>query len=446
MTESVVFRHGSARWLLGVDWHYADDAKAAQAKARELLGVHKDARGLKLPNADGTWLIGVVPAKLLTRKLRIAAPAMASAIGDGIIILPTDDDRLWMAAFAAGCVLPHRDVVVARAQRDAVLAQWFADMGGAHLYGEVSGALEDAPACWQRLQQAWDGAAAHQKRHWQAGSSPALRWGTLTMLTGALGAGIFLWLSAQRQPATDAATAALQMARLEQLRQQQEDAARQQRLRQRFDEQVQQRRQALLQRSAGSDLQQLLQWLQDFRSPAPYGKLAQMRCTAQSEQLLCTPSWQLPASAGRLARLSLGARLDAPTTGEIFEGQAHTVALLPRPAASSWPYADAVWAAWLHDQVLLHGFRDVQWQPPQDVVVRAAEFQENGQPLRDTADAKIAQALRVRIQAPLARWMQPGWVAWLTQGPSRLEEAELRNAQLSVQLIFYQPSPSQERS
>ncbi|MCX8018757.1 MAG: hypothetical protein N2690_12805, partial [Rhodocyclaceae bacterium] len=216
-----------------------------------------------------------------------------------------------MAAFAAGCVLPHRDVVVARAQRDAVLNQWFADMGGTHVYGEVSGALEDVPTCWQHLQQAFHGATAQQKRHWQAGSSPAMRWAALAMLASILGAGGFFWLSAQRQPATDAAAAALQLARLEQLRQPQEDAARQQRLRQRFDEQVQQRRQALLQRSAGGDLQQLLQWLLAFRAPAPYGKLVQMRCQAQAEQVFCTPTWQLPVGAGRLARLALGARADA---------------------------------------------------------------------------------------------------------------------------------------
>ncbi|MCX8018853.1 MAG: hypothetical protein N2690_13310, partial [Rhodocyclaceae bacterium] len=77
------------------------------------------------------------------------------------------------------------------------------------------------------------------------------------------------------------------------------------------------------------------------------------------------------------------------------------------------------------------------------VVVRAAEFQEDGQALRDTPDARIAHALRVQIQAPLAWWMQPGWITWLTHGPSRLEQAELRGAQLSVQIIFYQPS--QER-
>lgn len=434
----VVHKLDKFKLVLGVDWHYAQELAQAKTLGRQLAKQGKGLLAVVRQNADGTWLSAAVPAK--AAGAYTAALVVAQAIDSGIVVLPLPDGKLWMLAVSAGCVLPHRDTVVEPGARDDLLSHWIADMGGVHLYGDVSGAVEDAQAFWDRLQQVLLDASSAQRKAWRVGTTSSARLAVLSLLV--LGVSLGAWWSIR--PASSPQNApSINMALLQQAEQQQQDAARQRRLKQRFEQEVQAQRKALRDSNVQADMQQLLHWLRNERAPAAWARLAQMKCEAQPQQWTCSPMWNVPISAGTLARVAVaGADAALANSGggssDIFPGQPIVVSRQSAQAAPALPVPDALAQAWLRDQWQMSvGADKVQWMPPRDLTVAASSFQEDGQPLRDTPDATIGKAMVMQYSAPLAWWASaakssllrlPGRVASLTYNS---------NGQLSVQIEYF---------
>lgn len=461
--------------MAGIDWHYAQDKAHARQVVRTLKKSVRGASVLAAPNADGSWVVGAFGARLPRIKGRPVAGALvlAQIVENGIVALNLEGGVCWLAAIANHCVLPQHDVVVERAALEGVINRWMREMDRVDFFGDLPGSLMTGDELAQTLQdrvQAGDIDAAALKAATLPQNDAVLRVVLYAAAASVLaGMGWTVWQQTQKHP--EAPT--INLALVESARKQQEDAARQARLRQRFEQAVQEQRDAL-QSSAGqwraaASAQAVLDALRDMRAPYAFARLQQVSCepspatpseAAAALRWQCAPLWGVPqgslmaqaalSGAQQYERLlqtsgspggvpgalgSVGSLVMVP--GAAFELRAQPALARQLPTPSSWVNDRALWALSLRDGLSAMRFARLSynWSGLKALEVRPEGFQEDGVALQNTPAQALGYEQALSATMPIALW--PVFRAWIERHPSLLTKIRLDGQLLSVDVRFF---------
>lgn len=440
--ECALWKAGGKSFVLGVRWTYAEDVAAARqikAALKKSGDYPKGTQFQALPNADDTWLVAAWSGK----GQYLAAPLMAQVIRSGVFVQPLSDGRVWMLGVSGNCVLPGHDQVVEADRVHEVLRQWYATLPDATLYGDESGSQRSAEDCWADLLSQIKNKDIDPKilkaAALGAGGGVALLAGFAVL---ALLAGGVVMLPPLLRPD---APAVVDLGALDMARRAQEEAARRERLLQRFEQEVQRLRQAHSQPSGMQEVFAAMDLLQGMRFESEGMTLNRLICEraarASEDQSLagktmwrCVPLWMPPAKAGLLAQARvraqpLGLMDELPADG--LEGIAFELAVSPE-APSFAVRPDGQW--WLHQfhdlwlaagLQVVRGERDERAGPAVAVVtIRAIEplvvsahgIQEDGYALDGVSDRVLGESARIGLDASWSQMAERSWREfWRTQ-------------------------------
>jgi hypothetical protein len=254
------------------------------------------------------------------------------------------------------------------------------------------------------------------------------------------------------------------LAALDSARRAQEDAARQQRLRQRFTEAVASER---ARHASPFGLQEAFDVIDTLRA-MPFDRggahLMSIDCTREVGDTsravwICQPTWRNDASAGFLSQAPL--RSTPPEVGgsvELGFVGSHLRIAADKRSGSFAPLNHSPW--WLHalhDQFLAAGIQMVagnvqvgEIQPSQSVVamgaaqfitIQSSLFQEDGFALQGVADVNIGERASIRWTTTLAQLESAMWRDYWRQWPAqaskvRVDEKGMVTVELDVVRLY----------
>ena len=448
-----------ATFILGAQWRYAD----SESNAKEVLKNWKkegfSVKGVKLkivPNADGNWIVGAWAG----RAKYLAAPLMAAVIHSGIFIQRLDDDAVWMLAASEGCVLPGHDLIVRPDEMSDILREWYSLLPDPTVYGDESGSQRSVDDCWQGVLDGIKQGDIDQpivKASSLSPLGPVASFLSVMLVAGAAAGVVFLALSVIRGPS---APPVVDFAALDSARRAQEDASRQARLRDRFQQEVAEIRAQYASPFGAQEVFDLIDLLRDMRFEQGGAHLMSIDCdrlmaTEQRSTWSCAPTWRNDPFAGLLYQAPL--RAEAPEIGgnpeQGFIGAAFQLSVDKRPGAFAALHSSDWWLHALHDQFLASGITVVgqgvtvsELTPgqsvasmfaPEPIVVVASGFQEDGFSLQGVADVKVGDRANVRWTTSLAQLTDADWRAFWRQWPAQVERVRVdQRGMVTVDLGF----------
>lgn len=498
LTCEILTVAGSA-FLLGAQWWYADseeDVKKLKTTLTKDGLMLKGVRSRQIRNTREGWLLGIWQGKANY----LAAPLMASAIGDGIFIQKLDDDRFWVMASSGGCVLPGHDLIIEQSEKSETLSEWFSGLPDSTVYGDEQGSQRTAQDCWGAVTGGiksgdFDPAllkAATISRPGQV--KTIILAGAVVVMVAAVGAMASLLLMREPgQPVHAAASSLL----VDAAREEQIDAARQARLRERFEQHAHALQQRHSSPAGVREAQDLIALLSQMRIDFGAARITSIDCARQgavseanpsipspvpnpaptsstgSRIWVCTPHWVAPASAGLLHQVPI--RPDDPVVGSQntgFVGHPFNVVTESVGAENSFLvlHGSRWWLQDLHDQFLAAGIQVISggasgatgasgasgatgsgaaitFAPMQEIVASASGFQEDGRGLRDTPDRIIGHAIQAQWSTTLVRLRDRAQHAFLRRVPAQIDRVQIsENGSVAITMTIARIIPAHNPS
>jgi len=430
-------------FLLGAQWRYAEDEGNAKIIMKAWQKEGFDPKGAKLrvmPNADGNWIV----AAWHGRARYLAAPLMALIIRSGIFVQRLSDNEVWMLAASDGCVLPGHDLVTSPGRMAGILREWYSLLPDPTVYGDEAGSQRAAEDCWKALVDAIRGKDVDPGvLKYSTLSSPSV----IPVVGGVAAVGliagiVIMALQVMRGPDVPPV---VDLAALDSIRSAQEDLARQERLRQRFNEAVALGRAAHATPYGLAEAFDVVDTLRTMPFHSGGAHIMSIDCTREAGDetrsiWMCQPTWRNDLSAGLLYQAPL--RSAPPEMGgaaeQGFLGSPLRITAEKQGGAFIQISPSEWWLHALHDQFLAAGIEvvvagaqagELGDLPPsesvvamgaaQPITIQSGAFQEDGFALQGVPDATIGERADIRWATTLAQLESASWRDYWRQWPAQ---------------------------
>lgn len=430
MTEinhTLVIASPQSKYLIGVEWDYADSKKAAKVKAASIKKTTKKS-SFAVPNNDGSWLVGSAEDK--TGAKHFAAPIVARLIGSGIIYHVVDENRAWLMACNEGSVIPFHDRIVQRIDAGEMIDQWLDEI-------QLDlGTIDFKKDDWGRVDEYFSKSLNRSTRKQflvpQTLSIKKIGLISVAALTVAGLAMIVLpYLSQFKNqtvmPAIDeGAREAMQL-----------HMAKQHQLRIEFENQAAQKKHDHLQLSAGGQIESLLRALDNTPSPYPFASIAAIECNSseQADQWLCTPTWDISNDLGLLAKhhVDQSADIQKLISGE-HELRGEPISLAIKPAtvvgAKSTEALQGPWVLWVMDDLKAslpksEHVANFEWSQERTV-------QHTSPSIQGVEPINIGYALELKLTSQIEQDILQIFDGWLVKHPSKLKKFSIKGSQMEI--------------